>query len=59
MSSDGHVGRQLMLCEKGSIPQQKMSTRDKHFTLMGLKTLGGELVMCDLIIIGKKPNVLV
>ena len=59
MTGDGHQGGQLLLCPKGTIPQQKISTRDKHFTLMGLTLLSGEPVMCILIIAGKKPNALV
>ena len=59
MTGDGHQGGQLLLCPKGTIPQQKISTRDKHFTLMGLTLLSGDPVMCILIIAGKKPSALV
>ena len=53
---DGHVGGQLLLCETGKTPQVKISTRDKHYTIMGLATLTGEPVMCVVIFAGTKPN---
>ena len=54
-----NLQRSALLCPKGTIPQQKISTRDKHFTLMGLTLLSGDPVMCILIIAGKKPSALV
>ena len=33
---DGNVGGQLMLCERGKTLQRKFSTREKHYTMMGL-----------------------
>ena len=59
MKGDGHAGGKLYLCEKGQIPQQKTSSKDKHFTLMGLTNLKGEPVMCILVIAGKKPKAMV
>jgi len=59
MSGDGHVGGEKLLCAKGTIPQQKTSTRDKHFTLLPLVLLTGKPLMCVMIIAGKKPDVLV
>ena len=55
---DGHKGGQLMICAKDMVPQQKASTNDKHFTLLGLTALTGDPVMCVLIIEGKKMNAL-
>ena len=55
---DGHVGGQLLLCEKGETPQIKVSTRDKHYTVLGLTSLTGHPVMCVIIFTGKKPNAL-
>ena len=56
MKGDGHAGGELLLCASGTIPQQKISTRDKHFTLMPLTLLTGDPLMCILIISGKKPS---
>ena len=53
---DGHAGGEWLLCERGKIPQQKLSTRDKHFTLMPLKLLTDEPLICILIIAGTKPS---
>jgi len=58
MTGDGHQGDQLFLCPKGTVPQQKISTRDKYSALMGLTLLSGESVMCVIIIAGKKSNAL-
>ena len=49
---DGHVGGQKFMCEVGSVPQQKFSTKDRHFTLLGFTNLKGEPVMCLLILAG-------
>ena len=49
---DGHIGGQKFMCEVGAIPQMKVSTKDKHFTLLGFTTLSGEAVMCLLILTG-------
>ena len=59
MDNDGYVGGEKLLCAKGTIPQQKTSTRDKHFTLLPLVLLTGKPLMCIIIIAGKKPDVLV
>ena len=40
------------------VPQQKASTNDKHFTLIGLTSLNGDSVMCVLTIEGKNTNTL-
>ena len=54
---DGHVGGQKFMCEVGAIPQIKVSTKDKHFTLMGFTSLSGEAVMCLLILTGVNEKV--
>ena len=59
MSGDGHIGGTLLLCEKNCVPQQKTSTRDKHFTLIPLTLLTGKPLMCIIIIAGKKPDALI
>ena len=56
MKGDGHAGGELYLCAKGTIPQKKVSNKDKHFTLMGLTSLDGAPVMCVLIIAGKRAK---
>ena len=33
---NGFKGAEKVLCEKDSVPQQKTSTRDKHFNLLPL-----------------------
>ena len=53
MKGDGHVGGELLLGERGTVPQKKSSTRSKKFTMIGLTVFTGEPVMCILIIEGK------
>ena len=47
------------MCEKGTIPQIKISEGDKHFTLLGLTLLSGEALMCVVIFSGKRRNTMV
>ena len=54
--SDGNVGGQLMLCERGKIPQREISICDKLYTMIGLTALNREPVMCVVIFAGKRPN---
>ena len=54
---DGHIGGQNFMCEVGSVPQLKVSTKDRHFTLFGFKNLKGEPMMCLLILAGVKQKV--
>ena len=35
-------------------PQQKASTKDKHFILLGLTALNGDPVTCSIIFCGKR-----
>ena len=51
---DGAMGGELFLCEKGKTPQQKISTKDKHYTVLGLTNLEGKAVMCVVIFSGTK-----
>ena len=48
----------MQLCERGCAPQQKVSLKDKHYTVLGPTALTGEPVMCVVIFSGKKKNVL-
>ena len=55
---DGHLGGELMLCETGKYPQRKVSTKNKHYTVLGLTTLSGKPVMCCIIFAGLRENAL-
>ena len=53
---DGNNGGELHVCAKDMVPQQKASTKDKHFTLLGLTALNGDPVMCVVIFAGKRET---
>lgn len=55
---DGYVGGKLMLCETRKTPQQKINTKNKHYTLLGLTALSGKPIMCCVIFSGVNDNVL-
>ena len=56
MKGDGHAGGQLFLTAPGRVPQQKASSKNRRFTLIGLTALSGEPVMCVIILEGKNPK---
>jgi len=56
MKGDGHVAGQKLLTGVGKIPQEKSSTRNRRFTMIGLTAFTGEPVMCILILEGKNPK---
>ena len=56
MKGDGHVVGQKLLTGVGKIPQEKSSTRNRRFTMIGLTAFTGEPVMCILILEGKNPK---
>ena len=56
MKGDGHNGGELLIIEKGKVPQRKASTQNRKFTMIGLTSFTGEPVMCVIIIEGKIPN---
>ena len=56
MTGDGHVGGELFLAEKGTIPQNKTSKTSKRFTLIDLTAFTGEPVICIIILQGKQPK---
>ena len=58
-TGDGDVGAERYLCEKGRIPQEKVSKNNKHFTLLGLTLLTGAPLMCVMIFAGKRRNAMV
>jgi len=49
---DGHVTGTKYCCEHGTIPYNKASHNDRHFTLLGFTALTGEPVLCVVIISG-------
>ena len=53
-TGDGHIGGDKFLCEKGCIVQRKTTRKAKHFTVIGLTKLFGELIYCIEIIEGKE-----
>ena len=59
MKGGRHTCGKLYLCDKGHTPQQKTSSKDKHFTFMGLINLKGQPVMYILVISGKTPKSMV
>ena len=56
MKGDGYNGGEKFVGERGTISQQKTSTRNRKFTMIGLTSFDGEPVMCVLILEGKLPN---
>ena len=50
---DGNIEGQLQLCEIDKTPQQKVSSRDKHYTILGLTILSSEPIICIIIFAGK------
>lgn len=55
---DRHVGCERMLCERVKTPQRKISTHDKHYTVMGLTGIYGLPLTCVVIFTSKKRNTL-
>ena len=51
---DGHIGGQKYVCEIGTVPQNKVSHNDRHFTVLGFTALDGSPVLCVIIIAGVK-----
>ena len=49
---DGHIGGQKYVCEIGTVPQNKVSHNDRHFTVLGFTALDGSPVLCMVIIAG-------
>ena len=53
---DGLVGDELMLIKPGQVAQRNITTKDKHYTLLGLILLTGEPLMCVVIMAGDNPK---
>ena len=54
MTGDGHIGVEKATCEKICIAIIKLTEKQKHFTVIGLKNLLGEPICCILIVEGKE-----
>lgn len=46
---DGKIGGERWLTEISIIPQRKISTRNKHYTVLGTTLLDGKSLMCIVI----------
>jgi hypothetical protein len=53
---DGHNGGQKFGCGRGMTPKQISSTRDRHFTVLGLTAATGEPVLCVVIFTSDKKE---
>jgi hypothetical protein len=54
---DGNNGGEKFVCGRGTTPKQKVSTRDKHFTVLGVTAATGEPVLCVVIFASDKEGV--
>lgn len=54
LSMKGDGGRKKLLCARGNVPREKVSSTDRHFTLIGLTTLSGTPLMCIVVMKGKR-----
>ena len=57
-TDDNANGGQMYVCEAGTVPYESCSTKNCHFTCLGLTRLDGEALMCVVIIQGKKRDVM-
>eukprot|EP00956_Cyclotella_meneghiniana_P019536 scaffold33473_cov55-Cyclotella_meneghiniana.AAC.2 len=53
---DNHVGEELFLCQKGTVPQLFSSTRDFKFTLLPFTSASGEAIACVVIFKSEQVN---
>jgi hypothetical protein len=53
---DGYFGGQKFACGKGMTPKQICSTRDRHFSVLGLTASTGDSVLCVVIFASEKQN---
>ena len=56
MTEHGHISGEEMISPRGKVAQTRTSSKSHKFTLIGLKAFTGQLVMCCLIIEGKRSN---
>jgi hypothetical protein len=53
---DGHFTGQKFACGRGMTPKQICSTRDRHFTVLGLTASSGDPVLCVVIFASDKTD---
>jgi hypothetical protein len=53
---DGHYGGEKFVCARGMTPKQICSSRDKHFTVLGLTAATGDPVLCVVIFASEKKE---
>ena len=53
---DRHIGGELLVCTKEMVPQIKINTKYKHWTLQGLTALSSDPIMCAVIFAGKREH---
>ena len=53
---DGKIGGERWLCSPGTISQRKISTKNEHYTTLGLTLLDGRPLMCMVIMTGENPK---
>jgi len=53
---DGKIGGEKWLTKPGTIPQRKLSTKNKHYTVLSLNLLDGRPLMCVVIMAGENPK---
>ena len=54
MTGDGYIGIEKFLYDKSYIAQIISTTKAKHFTVIGLTNVFGELIFCIVIVEGKE-----
>ena len=55
---DGSKGGEKYVCAPHEVPYQASSTKNNHFTCLGLTRLDGEPLMCVVLIQGKRRDIL-
>ena len=53
---NGKIGGERGLTQVGSIPQRKISTKNKHYTVLDFTLLDGKPLMCVVIMDGERPK---
>jgi len=53
---DGKIGGEQWLTESDTIPQRKISTKNKHYTVLGITLLNGKTLMYVVFMVGERPK---
>ena len=53
---DGKIGGKRWLCSPGTIPQRKISTKNEHYSTLGLTLLDERPMSCVVIMAGENPK---